>query len=118
MKKIPLILLLAVALFSTLACGLFSALTGSTEETEEVVLQPAYVEEVVTEEVVTEEVPIGDSVVVLFQDDFSDVNSGWDRNDWDNGFTDYVDGVYQIVVKTDNHDVWRTLINTLVGCQR
>ncbi|QRN82491.1 hypothetical protein JR338_08650 [Chloroflexota bacterium] len=107
MKKISLIILLTAALLSTLGCGLFSAVTNYfTEETEEVVLQPAFTEEAVAEEVVTEEVPIGDSVVVLFQDDFSDVNSGWDRNDWDNGFTDYVDGAYQIVVKTDNHDVW------------
>ena len=105
MKKIPLILLLSAALLSTLACGLFSALAGSsTEETEEVVLQPAVVGEVKTEEVVEE--PVGDSIVVLFQDDFSDVTSGWDRNDWDNGFTDYVDGAYQVKVKVENYDVW------------
>ena len=109
MKKIPLILLLSAALLTTLACGLTSLIPGSsTEETEEVVLQPAN-EVVVTEEViteVTEEQPVGDSVVVLFQDDFSDVTSGWDRNDWDNGYTDYGDGVYELTVKVENYDVW------------
>lgn len=117
MKKIPLILLLIAALFSTLGCGLFSAVTSLfTDETEEVVQQPVN-EVVVTEEVaateeviVTEEpvqdMPVGDSVVVLFQDDFSDVTSGWDRNNWDNGFTDYVDGAYQVQVKAENYDVW------------
>jgi len=113
MKKIPLLILVCAALLTTLACGLTSLLPGSsTEETEEVALQPA-IEVAETEEVVlqpatevTEEQPVGDSVVVLFQDDFSDVTSGWDRNDWDNGFTDYADGAYEVSVKVENFDVW------------
>ncbi len=43
---------------------------------------------------------------VLFQDDFSDTGSGWDRIDTDEGITDYADGVYRIFVNTDNTDVW------------
>ncbi|MBG0770715.1 MAG: hypothetical protein H0S82_03355, partial [Anaerolineaceae bacterium] len=117
MKKISLILLLTVAMLSTLGCGLFSAVTSFfTDETEEVVQQPVddlvvadepvVTEEVIVTEEVVEDIPVGDSVVVLFQDDFSDVTSGWDRNDWDNGYTDYVDGAYQVQVKVENYDVW------------
>lgn len=43
---------------------------------------------------------------VLFQDDFSDTSSGWDRVDVSEGFTDYADGVYRIWVNTDSTDVW------------
>jgi len=43
---------------------------------------------------------------VLFQDDFSDTSSGWDRVDVDDGITDYVDGVYRILVNTPSTDVW------------
>ena len=43
---------------------------------------------------------------VLFQDDFSDPSSGWDRVDVSEGITDYVDGIYRIFVNTDNTDVW------------
>jgi hypothetical protein len=50
----------------------------------------------------TELLPAG----VLFQDDFSDTSSGWDRVDVDEGVTDYADGVYRIFVNTDSTDVW------------
>jgi hypothetical protein len=43
---------------------------------------------------------------VLFQDDFSDTSSGWDRVDVEEGVTDYADGVYRIFVNTDSTDVW------------
>jgi hypothetical protein len=43
---------------------------------------------------------------VLFQDDFSRTSSGWDRVNVDDGMTDYDNGVYRIVVNTDNTDVW------------
>jgi hypothetical protein len=43
---------------------------------------------------------------VLFQDDFSDPSSGWDRVNTDEGITDYANGVYRIFVNTDNTDVW------------
>jgi len=50
----------------------------------------------------TEPAPEG----ILFQDDFSDTSSGWDRVDVEEGITDYDDGVYRIFVNTDNTDVW------------
>ena len=43
---------------------------------------------------------------VLFQDDFSDTSSDWDRVDVEEGITDYGDGVYRIFVNTDNTDQW------------
>lgn len=43
---------------------------------------------------------------VLFQDDFSDPSSGWDRVSVEDGITDYADGVYRIFVNTINMDVW------------
>jgi hypothetical protein len=43
---------------------------------------------------------------VLFQDDFSDDSSGWDRVNLDEGVTDYADGVYRIWVNTTSTDVW------------
>ncbi|MFC1996359.1 hypothetical protein ACFLXI_01965 [Chloroflexota bacterium] len=43
---------------------------------------------------------------VLFQDDFSDPSSGWDRVNVEEGITDYADGVYRILVNTDNTDQW------------
>lgn len=43
---------------------------------------------------------------VLFQDDFSDPSSGWDRVTEDTMSTDYADGVYRIYVNEANVDVW------------
>lgn len=43
---------------------------------------------------------------ILFIDDFSDTASGWDRINEDEGVTDYVNGIYRILVNTDNTDVW------------
>jgi hypothetical protein len=43
---------------------------------------------------------------VLFQDDFSDPSSGWDRVNEEQGITDYVDGAYRIFVNDRNTDVW------------
>lgn len=43
---------------------------------------------------------------VLFQDDFSDPLSGWDRIEEAEGVTDYYDGKYRIYVGATNTDVW------------
>ena len=44
---------------------------------------------------------------VLFQDDFSNPNSGWDRVNVEDGITDYTkDGAYRILVNVPNTDVW------------
>jgi hypothetical protein len=43
---------------------------------------------------------------VLFQDDFSDPSSGWDQVNEVEGITDYTNGVYRMLVNTDNTDIW------------
>jgi hypothetical protein len=43
---------------------------------------------------------------VLFQDDFADPTSGWDRITKEAGITDYADGAYRIFVNTISTDVW------------
>jgi hypothetical protein len=43
---------------------------------------------------------------ILFQDDFSDSSSGWDRVNVDEGVTDYENGIYRIWVNTESTDVW------------
>ena len=44
---------------------------------------------------------------VLFQDDFSSPDSGWDRVQVKDGTTDYTgDGAYRILVNTPNSDIW------------
>jgi hypothetical protein len=43
---------------------------------------------------------------VLFQDDFSDPSSGWDRVTEPDGATDYANGVYRILVSASDLDVW------------
>ncbi len=47
--------------------------------------------------------PVADS---LFVDDFSDTGSGWDREQYDGGSTDYLDGQYQILVTDSEADYW------------
>lgn len=43
---------------------------------------------------------------VILQDDFSDVNSGWDRHVGSEITTDYTDGRYVITVEQVNVDAW------------
>jgi hypothetical protein len=43
---------------------------------------------------------------ILFQDDFSDPSSGWNRVTATKGETDYADGVYRIYVEEPNMDIW------------
>lgn len=43
---------------------------------------------------------------VLFQDDFSQPSSGWDRYTGDDAITDYTNGVYRMWVNSDNTDIW------------
>jgi len=51
-------------------------------------------------------VPTADNTTVLFQDDFSDTSSGWDRVQTDEGVTDYDSGTYRIFVDKTQHDYW------------
>jgi len=43
---------------------------------------------------------------VLFSDDFSNTNSGWDRASGDEGYTDYSNDAYEISVDVANYDLW------------
>jgi hypothetical protein len=43
---------------------------------------------------------------ILFEDDFSDTGSGWDRTDSDIGSTDYDQGSYRIYIQAENSYVW------------
>jgi len=44
--------------------------------------------------------------VLLFQDDFSSTNSGWDRSKAETYVTDYDNGAYRIEVFQKNHEAW------------
>jgi hypothetical protein len=46
---------------------------------------------------------------IIFQDDFSNPESGWQRASGANGINDYDDGVYQIRVDAINSDIWSTI---------
>jgi hypothetical protein len=52
------------------------------------------------------EAPPADGTSVLFSDDFSDPDSGWDRVQADEGLTDYENGQYRIFVDQAQHDYW------------
>lgn len=43
---------------------------------------------------------------ILFEDDFSKESSGWDRETYDDGITDYADGAYKISIYTDSLFFW------------
>ncbi len=43
---------------------------------------------------------------ILFQDDFSDTGSGWDRYSDSTTVTDYENGGYRMYVNEDNYDIW------------
>jgi hypothetical protein len=43
---------------------------------------------------------------ILFQDDFSDPSSGWDRVNSSDGITDYADGFYRMYVNVVDSDIW------------
>jgi len=43
---------------------------------------------------------------ILYQDQFSDLHSGWGQFNGDAGVADYIDGAYHIYVKSPNVNVW------------
>jgi hypothetical protein len=43
---------------------------------------------------------------ILFQDDFSDVDSGWDRATSENAVTDYQNDAYHIAISANNYGAW------------
>jgi len=46
------------------------------------------------------------SDAVLYQDDFSNPKSGWDRASQGGNSTDYADGKYRITLSTPQQDIW------------
>jgi serine/threonine-protein kinase len=50
--------------------------------------------------------PLGPPGEALFEDDFSDTGSGWDRIHSDESITDYQDGVYRIWFNGTQDDAW------------
>ncbi len=50
--------------------------------------------------------PTPASDAVLFQDDFSNPKSGWDRASQGGNSTDYADGKYRITLSTPQQDIW------------
>lgn len=50
----------------------------------------------------------GNNLEILFEDDFSDTGSGWDRRNDDVGSTDYYDDGYRIFVNETDYDMWAT----------
>jgi len=122
MKKTRIILLLAFTLLLTLACSVFSGPVESNDGP----IESAPAEQPAAEEPATQapaaeapaaeapaaEAPTGN---ILFQDDFSDTNSGWDRSNWDSGITDYNNGTYQMLVKVPSFDIWANPGRNFVG---
>lgn len=49
---------------------------------------------------------------VLFQDDFSDLTSGWDHVSTDGGAMDYDNGVYRFLINTPHFNFWSTPVKT------
>lgn len=81
------LMIVATLVLATLACSLTSGSSSGGQTT------PAS----------DGESPASD---VLFQDDFSSTNSGWDRVDNEEGMTDYQDDGYRIYVPTDDTELW------------
>lgn len=79
------LLLIGLAVSTTLACGVFNQLLDSGGDTSTV-----------------------DTSNILFQDDFSDPDTGWDRYSDDSGLTDYADGAYRITINQDTYFFWAT----------
>jgi len=50
--------------------------------------------------------PTRESNSILFQDDFSNPKSGWDRASQGGNRTDYADGKYRITLSTPQQDIW------------
>jgi hypothetical protein len=52
---------------------------------------------------------------VIFFDDFSDPNSGWDRVNESDFYTDYYNDAYRILVNTEMYDSWANPANSTFG---
>lgn len=52
---------------------------------------------------------------ILFSDDFSNTNSGWDQVQEDDGVTDYANGGYRIYVNEVNYNMWANPYKSFIG---
>lgn len=59
--------------------------------------------------------PIVSTPGLIFYDDFSDPNSGWDRVDDTDFYTDYFNNAYRIIEYSDMSDSWANPDNNLFG---
>lgn len=84
MKNIKLFFVLPILLLST-ACALTDGISGPTVEP-----------------------PVPASGTVLFQDDFSNLASGWDHVSSAGGIMDYDSGVYRFQVNAPHFNYWST----------
>lgn len=96
----------SVLMLTSLACSFVSQMIdeGSpTDSAPAVEAEPAQVEPTQPEPSQPEPTEVPEqSGNILFEDDFSDPSSGWDRYDDTEGSADYYDGGYLIQVFTDN----------------
>jgi len=101
MKK-RIVLFASVLMLSNLACSFVSQLVEGDAPVAEP-LPVIEVEPVQPEPIQPEPTAISEHASnILFEDDFSDTSSGWDRNQDEDGLTDYYNGGYQIQVNSDN----------------
>jgi len=96
MKKI--ILVIAVLAAATLACNLLSSVIPSATFEPPIQIQPTVQEQPT--------LPVQPVNNVLFSDDFSDPNSGWDQVNEDYKITDYTNGGYRLWLSKTQYDVW------------
>ena len=99
MKKRTL-LMIGILLLASLACSFASRFLESGNPIS--VAPPQPTDETLPESTQQPQLPPN----VLFQDDFSDPTSGWDRFSDTDGLTDYEDGVYRILVDTPEFTFW------------
>ncbi len=59
--------------------------------------------------------PISSTPTVIFADDFSNPDSGWDRIDETDYFSDYYENAYRIVVNSDMSDSWANPDSNVFG---
>lgn len=86
-RNAKLIIFIGVIIITTLACSTFSGGGNNSGDTtgNDTGSQPAN---------------------ILFEDDFSNSNSGWDQYSDDAGLTDYENGAYKIGIYTDTYFYW------------
>jgi hypothetical protein len=94
---------LAVLVLVALACGINTVPTPTPQSPVIINPQPTTSGGGITQPTPGES---NGALQVLFQDDFSNVNSGWDRSTTQNGTTDYANGGYEIKVITTDLTKW------------